>query len=197
MSDANGSGDAGDGGAARAQPLETATPGTSDMPEWYRRQSEIMDRRFEGLAEKLRTLASATEPKPAKQQATEQPITKADIDAAIELGAMMVGLGDDAQAYVRDLAAKGKSYADQADFVRAIRKFGGQPATGNGNHAPAMALPPGVAASANPARSPVHPRNQAEYAALAKAARTDQAAKKRWEDLKTDDTFDPSLLPIR
>ncbi len=183
-----------DEGTTGATPeIQPATLPEVAPPKWFADYAERTDKRFEGLSAKVREAGPSVQvSEPAKEIETP-PVSRADIDAAMELGGILRGLSDDAKADVTKIGADGGSYTEQLQAARLLAKHAA-PANGAG---PGANPPPGHAATPPTRTSPTHPRTQAEYIAIAnQKADGDKAALLRWNALKDDPSFDPEKLEL-
>lgn len=148
----------------------------------------IIDKRFEGLANKVRETTTHKTDAPADAI----PVTQADLSAAYELGIVTAVLPDAAREHISTMSG---SMSERLAAARLIKQFA-TPSTSVGT-SPAGAIPPGLAATAAPRTAPTVPTTQAEWIALTTASKKDAGAKARWQQLIDDDSFEPSQLPVR
>lgn len=187
----------GDEQAPTESPPAESDNGESGPPGWFVEHQAAMDKRFEGLAHKVRELGSkkqeppAPPPEPPKSNGNA-PAPQADPLALMRLGEARAKLPEAARQRLDELMSTGTSISQALALVDFATTFGA-PANG-ADESGAAPAPPGNAASAAPRTTPNYPRSISEYMALAAKSRTDPAAKKRWDALRDDPGFDPETL---
>lgn len=174
----------GDGGA----------PG--DVPAWAKALQESFtklasntDKRFEGIAEKLRIRAPASDATTATPAANAAgaggAVTQGDLDAIIRFGELRAALPEAQRQQLEALRSDGLGFAQLARIAegfKAALPAPTQPANGGG------VVPPGVAANAPPSSALRFPTTQGE---LLKLRASNPAA---YEAVWNHPDFDQSLL---
>ncbi len=134
-------------------------PATDEAPAWFKSFVEQTDKRFEGLAAKLREPAAKAESKaqPANGQATME-----DVKAAVRFGEMRQNLPEAARNQLDTLEGQGFSVSQLMAVAQAMRAV-------RGGAAPAQAagpVPAGVAPAAAAATGMRFPASVSELRAL-------------------------------
>ena len=174
-------------------------PAEDQPPKWFSDHLDALDKRFEGLALKVRESQAAKPPpptaptpEPPKANGTAPAAPQGDPLALMRLGEARAKLTDEARQHLDGLIGSGTSVSHALELVDFATKFS-PPANGDASPGSPLA-PPGNAASAAPRTTPNYPQTQSEYMALAIKAKTDSGAKKRWDGLAADPGFDPESL---
>ena len=114
-----------------------------EPPAWFRAYVEQTDKRFEGLAAKLRGPAASPAAEPAATSAPQGQDVSAIVAAAMQYGELRSGLSESARGKLDSLQEQGLSYAQLTAVAEALRSVR---APANGSPVP----PPGRAANAAP-----------------------------------------------
>lgn len=114
-----------------------------EPPAWFRSYVEQTDKRFEGLAAKLRGSAASPDAEPAATSAPQGQDVSSIVAAAMQYAELKSGLSESARGKLDSLQEQGLSYAQLAAVAEALRTVR---APANGSPVP----PPGRAANAAP-----------------------------------------------
>ncbi|MBK6683999.1 MAG: hypothetical protein IPG45_05955 [Deltaproteobacteria bacterium] len=174
----------GDGGSAG---------GAGEPPAWAKALQESFtklasntDKRFEGIAEKLRIRAPAGDATTAPPAANAGgAVTQGDLDAIIRFGELRAALPEAQRQQLEALRSDGLGFAQLARIAEGFRTAlpaPTQPANGGG------VVPPGVAANAPPSSALRFPTSEAE---LLKLRDTNPAA---YEAVWAHPDFDAAAL---
>lgn len=156
-----------------------------EMPTWFREYAAQVDKRFEGIASKLRAPEPPKSAEPANGPAPAASLTMDDLRAARAYEAVRSGLSDAARAKLDALEEEGWSYAQlqrTADLLRSVR------APANGGAPAERSAPTGLAATPAQSGSVAHPSTRSEFIKLMRESRT------KYDALMADPTFDPTKL---
>ena len=114
-----------------------------EPPAWFRSYVEQTDKRFEGLAAKLRGPAASPAAEPTATSAPQGQDVSSIVAAAMQYAELKSGLSESARGKLDSLQEQGLSYAQLAAVAEALRTVR---APANGSPVP----PPGRAANAAP-----------------------------------------------
>lgn len=114
-----------------------------EPPAWFRAYTEQVDKRFEGIAAKLRGPAASPAAEPAATSAPQGQDVSSLVAAAMQYGELKSGLSESARSKLDSLQEQGLSYAQLTAVAEALRTVR---APANGSPVP----PPGRAANAAP-----------------------------------------------
>lgn len=181
--------------APATAPATDASASTGgDVPAWAKALQESLsklavqtDKRFEGIAERIRS--GGKDPKQAEAQAANAaaPVSQADLDASIRFGELRGSLPEAQRAQLEALRQDGLGFAQ---LVRVAEGFkAALPA--NGSQTAGQTAPPGVAANAAPSTAPRFPATQAELLALKTSNRA------AYDAVWAHPDFDVKRLPPR
>ena len=118
-------------------------PAGEEPPAWFRAYVEQTDKRFEGLASKLRGAAASPTAEPGATPAPQGQDVSSIVAAAMQYGELRSGLSESARGKLDSLQQQGLSYAQLTAVAEALRTVR---APANGGPQP----PPGRAANAAP-----------------------------------------------
>ena len=167
----DGVGGAGDGGS-----------NSSAVPAWFAEFAAQVDKRFEGIASKLKTPSS----EPASQPATQsQPDVGELVRSAMAYGELRSGLTDGARAKLDALQEQGLSYAQLSAVAEALRSVR---APANGGASAERSAPTGLAATPAMNGAVAHPSTRSEFLRIKRENRS------RYEALMADPAFDLNKL---
>jgi hypothetical protein len=132
-------------GEGSAPSIGAATQQAEQPPAWFVEHLAVLDKRFEGLASKLRGTSPTTtgdEPAQGSSSAAPAPVTASDIQAARAYEATRHGLTDSQRTRLDALEQQGWTYS-QLSQVAELLRTSRAPANG-------AAPPPGLASTAAP-----------------------------------------------
>jgi hypothetical protein len=167
----DGVGGAGDGDSSSAA-----------VPAWFSEFAAQIDRRFEGLASKLKAPSAEPGSSPAPQQ---QPDVGELVRSAMAYGELRSGLTDAARTRLDTLQEQGLSYAQLqlvAETLRSIR------APSTGAVTAERSAPTGLAATPAPTGAVAHPSTRSEFLRIKRENRS------KYEQLMADPSFDLNKL---
>lgn len=123
----------------------TTTQQTEQPPAWFVEHLAVLDKRFEGIASKLRgssPAATGDEPAQGASSAAPAPVTASDIQAARAYEATRHGLTDSQRTRLDALEQQGWTYSQLSQVAELLRT----------SRAPANGAvpPPGLASTAAP-----------------------------------------------
>jgi len=157
-------------------------PAASDVPGWFSEFAAQVDKRFEGIAQKLK--APSTEP--AATSATQsQPDVGELVRSAMAYGELRSGLTDCARAKLDAHQVQGLSYAQLTAVAEALRSVR---APANGSAPAERSAPTGLAATPAPTGVVAHPSTRSEFLRIKRENRS------KYEQLMADPSFDLNKL---